>query len=81
MADDRPTPDVTPLAASRDDILLMARLAGLDLPAAYQDELVEAYGYVRAMAALLPADRPRADEPAHVFDPTRFLPVTATRKA
>ena len=81
MADDRPTPDLTPMAVSRDDILRMAHLAGLDLPAAYQDELVGAYGYVRAMLAQLPADRPRSDEPAHVFDPTRFLPAAAPGNA
>ncbi len=81
MADDILTPNAGSTAVSRDDILVMARLAGLDLPADYQDELVEAYSYVRAMIAQLPADRPRSDEPAHVFDPTRFLPAAASGKA
>ncbi len=74
MADPSST-TVTNAAVSRDDILLMARVAGLDLPPAYQDELVQAYGYVRTMITRLPVDRPRADEPAQVFDPTRFLPA------
>jgi hypothetical protein len=58
----------------RDDILLMAELAGLHLPAAYEEELVEAYGHVRRLAALVPSPRSRGDEPAHVFDPAKFLP-------
>lgn len=60
---------------SRDDILLMAEYAGLHLPPAYQDELVEAYGHVRRLVALIPQGRPRGDEPAHTFDPARFLPA------
>jgi hypothetical protein len=59
----------------RDDILLMARLAGLDLPAAYEDELVEAHGHVRRLVARLPRPRARADEPAHAFDPAKFRPT------
>jgi hypothetical protein len=58
----------------RDEILLLAKHAGLDLPEAYQDELVEVFGHVRAMVARLPAPRPRADEPAHVFVASKFLP-------
>ncbi len=58
----------------RDDILSMARLAGLHLPAAYEAELVEAYEHVRRLVALLPQPRSRSDEPAHVFDPARFEP-------
>lgn len=61
----------------RDDILLMARLAGLRLPAAYEEELVEAYGHVRRLAALVPRPRSRGDEPAHAFDPARFAPPGA----
>ena len=57
-----------------DDILRLARLAGLDLPDAYRGELIEAYGHVRAMVGRLPGGRPHGDEPAHVFVPTVFLP-------
>ncbi len=56
----------------RDAILTAARLAGLHLPAAYADELVDAYAHVRALVARLPTPRARGDEPAHVFDPARF---------
>jgi hypothetical protein len=60
-----------------DDILRLARLAGLDLPEAYHAELIEAYGHVRAMVRRLPGGRPHGDEPAHVFVPTVFLPRKA----
>lgn len=56
----------------REDILSVAKLAGLDLPAAYEDELVEAYGHIRKLVALLPQPRSRGDEPAHIFDPAKF---------
>lgn len=59
---------------NRDDVLAMARCAGLHLPPAYQEELVEAYGHVRRLVGLLPRSRPRGDEPAHTFDPARFQP-------
>jgi hypothetical protein len=57
-----------------DEIFLLARHAGLDLEQKYLEELVSAYGYVRAMVDRLPKARPRGDEPAHSFVPTRFLP-------
>ena len=54
----------------------MARLAGLHLPASYEAELVEAYGHVRRLVALLPQPRSRGDEPAHIFDPAKFGSTT-----
>lgn len=60
----------------REEILSIAKLAGLHLPAAYEDELVEAYGHIRRLVALLPQPRARDDEPAHIFDPTRFSSTT-----
>ncbi|HUB44286.1 MAG TPA: hypothetical protein VMB73_04820 [Acetobacteraceae bacterium] len=59
----------------REQILALAAQAGLTLPAAYEDELVAAYANVRRMIDRLPANRPRGDEPAHVFVPTKFLPT------
>ena len=59
---------------TRDDILTLARLAGLDLPTAYEEELVDAYGHVRHLVARLPRSRARSDEPAHIFDPLAFGP-------
>jgi hypothetical protein len=61
---------------SRDDILRIARLAGLRLPIAYEAELVDAFGHVRRLVMLLPRPRSRSDEPAHTFDPTKFERAT-----
>ncbi|MFO1084950.1 MAG: hypothetical protein U1E21_10320 [Reyranellaceae bacterium] len=60
-----------------DDIVRLARQAGLDLPAAHLPELIEAYGHVRRMVARLPSGRPHGDEPAHVFVPAVFGPGKA----
>jgi hypothetical protein len=57
-----------------DDIIRLARQAGLDLPAAYRAELIDAYRHVREMVERIPGGRPHGDEPAHVFVPTAFLP-------
>jgi hypothetical protein len=59
---------------SDDEIVLLARQAGLDLPAEYLPELIEAYCHVRHMIDRLPAGRPRGDEPAHLFVPQKFQP-------
>jgi hypothetical protein len=59
----------------RDDVLRMARLARLHLPAAYEAELVEAHQHVRRLVALLPKPGSRGAEPAHIFDPARFGPA------
>ena len=63
--------DATP---SQDEIVLLARSAGLDLPPQYLGELTEAYSQVRIMIGRLPNPRPRGDEPAHVFTPLKFMP-------
>ena len=60
---------------SDDEIVLLARQAGLDLPAEYLPELIEAYCHVRHMIDRLPSGRPRSDEPAHVFVPGKFQPA------
>ena len=60
---------------SEDEIVLLARQAGLNLPAEYLSELIEAYGNVRRMIDRIPTERPRGDEPAHVFVPAKFMPV------
>lgn len=62
-------------APSQDEILQLARQAGLDLPPAYLRELAEAYRHVRSMIGRLPTERPLGDEPAHTFGPKNFLPV------
>jgi hypothetical protein len=68
---------MTEATMSRDEIVSLAKYAGLDLPPEYFDELVDAFGHVQRMVARLPADRPRGDEPAHVFTPVKFLPKEA----
>jgi hypothetical protein len=57
-----------------DDIMRLARQAGLDLPAELMPELIEAYGHVRRMTERIRAARPRSDEPAHVFVASAFQP-------
>ncbi len=57
---------------TRDEILVLARRAGLDLPDAYLEELFSAWRHVEAIAARVGRARPRADEPAHVFVPGAF---------
>ena len=60
---------------SDDEIVALARQAGLVLPAAYRAELIEAYGHVRRMIDRLPRTRPYGDEPAQVFAPAAFMPT------
>ena len=60
----------------RDDILRMAKMAGLHLPCSYDAELLEAYTHLRRLVTLLPQPHSRGDEPAHIFDPGRFRPTT-----
>lgn len=62
--------------ATREEIAGMARMAGLNLPPEYFDELVEAYANLEPMLKRLRRGRDRADEPAHVFDPRKFMPVS-----
>jgi hypothetical protein len=59
---------------SDDDIVRLARQAGLVLPAEYVPELIEAYGHVRRIAGRVSRVRPHGDEPAHVFVPSVFRP-------
>jgi hypothetical protein len=57
-----------------DEIVHLARQAGLVLPAEYAAELIEAYGHVRRMIGRISTVRPHGDEPAHVFVPCVFQP-------
>ena len=59
---------------SDDDIVQLARHAGLVLPAEYVPELIEAYGHVRRTIDRISKPRPHGDEPAHVFVPSVFVP-------
>lgn len=68
---------VPPRPATREEIAVLAHQAGLDLPPDIFEELVEAYGNIEPMLMRLRRGRDRADEPAHVFDPRKFMPQTA----
>jgi hypothetical protein len=59
--------------ATREEIAVLARRAGLKLTEDHFEELVEAYGYVEQMLARLRRARSYADEPAHVFVPRKFV--------
>ena len=61
-------------APTDDDIARLAEQAGLDLPAEFMPELIEAYGHVRQMTERVRAARPRGEEPAHVFVASAFQP-------
>ena len=60
--------------ATREEIAVLAKTAGLALPAEYFDELVEAYLNIEPMLQRVRRGRDRADEPAHVYDPRKFMP-------
>lgn len=65
---------VPPQPATREEIAVLAKNAGLDLPPDLFEELVQAYANVEPMLMRLRRGRDRADEPAHVFDPRKFMP-------
>ena len=60
--------------ATREEIAVLAKTAGLGLPAEYFDELVEAYLNIEPMLLRVRRGRDRADEPAHAYDPRKFMP-------
>lgn len=61
-----------PETPTREEVAVLARQAGLELPDFCFEQLVAAYGNVRRMIDAIPHNRPRADEPAHVFVPDKF---------
>jgi len=66
---------VPPEPATREEIAVLAKHAGLNLTPELFEELVEAYSHVEPTLMRLRRGRDRADEPAHVFDPRKFMPV------
>lgn len=52
---------------SKDDFAVLLARAGLTLPEAEMEDLRNAYGHVRAMAARVRTPRGREAEPAHIF--------------
>jgi hypothetical protein len=64
-----------PTPATREEIAVLARRAELELGAKHFDQLVDAYGHLERMLGRIRRARSYADEPAHVFVPTKFLPT------
>lgn len=62
------------VAASREEIALMAKRAGLDLSHEHFDQLCDAWKHVERMIARIPRERLRSDEPAHTFVPLKVEP-------
>jgi hypothetical protein len=60
--------------ATQEEIAVLARRAGLDLSAEHFNQLVDAYGHLELMLGRIRRARSYADEPAHVFVPTKFNP-------
>jgi hypothetical protein len=71
------SPHMSPAPATRQEIDVLARRAGLKLTDEHFEELVQAYGCVEQMLIRLRRARSYADEPAHVFVPTKFVPSEA----
>lgn len=60
--------------ASREQIIAAVELAGLSLTPALLDELVLSYRQIEPSLLRLRQSRARFDEPAHAFDPRKFMP-------
>jgi hypothetical protein len=58
--------------ATREEIAVLARRAGLELGTEHFAQLVDAYGHLERMLGRIRRARSYADEPAHVFVPTKF---------
>ena len=69
-----------PPKAAPEEVAVLARMAGLDLAPDHLADLVDAYGHLEAMLSRLPRDWAYAEEPAHVFDPRRFMPQKPTAR-
>ncbi len=55
-----------------EEIRVMARNAGLDLPDELMRQFIEAWPNYEAMIRRIPRSRSYAEEPAHAFRPGRF---------
>jgi hypothetical protein len=58
--------------ATPDEILLLLRRAGLDLPEELLTQFIAAWPAYEAMVRRIPRSRPYEEEPAHGFRPSRF---------
>ena len=58
---------------TREEIASLARITGVCFEGEALEELIESWRLIEPALARLPRRRPRADEPAHVFDPRKFM--------
>ncbi|MGD9615181.1 MAG: hypothetical protein AB7H90_14585 [Alphaproteobacteria bacterium] len=66
-------PDHTHLPpATPEEIRLLLRRAGLDLPEDLLQQFLAAWPAYEAMVRRIPRSRPYEEEPAHSFRPSRF---------
>jgi hypothetical protein len=69
-----PRSDHTSLpSATEEDIRLLLRRAGLDLPEELLRQFLAAWPSYEAMVRRIPRSRPYEEEPAHGFRPGRFF--------
>ena len=55
-----------------EEIRAMTKRAGLDLPGELMRQFIEAWPNYEAMVRRIPRSRAYAEEPAHIFRPTRL---------
>ncbi|HWD60304.1 MAG TPA: hypothetical protein VG308_18620 [Stellaceae bacterium] len=58
--------------ATPDDIRLLLKRAGLDLPEALVQQFIAAWPHYEQMVRRIPRGWGYGDEPAHIFRPTRI---------
>jgi hypothetical protein len=59
--------------ATEEEISLLLRRAGLDLPEELLQQFLAAWPSYEAMVRRIPRSRPYEEEPAHSFRPSRFF--------
>ena len=70
---DKGRTDLSHLPASTpEEIRAMTKRAGLDLPDELMRQFIEAWPNYEAMVRRIPRSRAYAEEPAHIFRPTRL---------
>jgi len=66
--------------ATREELAVLARHAGLDLAPKHFDQLVDAYGHVERMLGRIRRACGYGDEPAHIFVAGKFAHAPAKEK-
>ena len=73
MASDTRTDHSDLPQSTEEEIRLLLRRAGLDLPEELLRQFVAAWPNYEAMVRRIPRSRPYDEEPAHSFRPSRFF--------